>query len=547
MPTAYPDDFDSFNVTSLPEETPLSQAGPGGTRNHPEMEQDQGDAIEQLERQGAHITHDHSGGVTIDGLSIKKGRKLNQVNTHELADTDQSTASLHHTIDDTGSSATAAAAANHRHDYDGTTIYNKAIERCVSTARPTPLPGKIIWEIDTNTMRVWSQFPGSRQAVQGLYAKDLFERVSSANLGASLWAQTYTPNNDVSHGKMATPGGHSASWAPQGSTANRCIARRINADDAHTQSFDQVITFNTNDHVMEWANANADNPTTNDAYFRMSDDGQHYVRAALTWWKGSTGAIMLTYTNSGPVGEQLIGQLAAPTNTPNILWQLRLVGNKFEVYMGIEPMGVIIDNQNVTNTGYKGWGFGMQGGDGGFAGQDVPNEISEVGIADATYYTSSAIWQLLPVGEMPRVALLAGHAQSINNTGSILEWDTVGEDNFGFYNPGQKTFVTIKEPGMYHVHASVVWDTHLLGDHAATVILINDQPTPHMHWEFVRGYNYVPGFCQTVDATGYVRVAAGDRIGVAAAHNGSASQFTGYKKGDQISQMSRLFVAFHSA
>lgn len=535
MSTEYPDDFDSFIEPTLPEETPLSSAG-SGDRNHVEHHRDLGDAVEAIQHNAALKGHDHSG----DADDIAKGGKLDQTNTHENVDTDTANG-IHHTL---GKGATQAAKGDHIHDYTSNEIINKPWEICPSTNRPPPFPGKMIYELDTNRVRVWAQFNNSHVAVQGLYSTDTFERTSSTDLGTSLWDQTYLIASGA--GKMATPGGHSAAWIKQGSVANRCIARRINAADEYTESDDQVITLKTNENTADWTNPSADNPNSNDAYFRMSDDKQTYVRAALTWWKGSTGAIMLTYTESGPLGEQLLGQLPAPTDTPNITWQLRLVGNKFEAYAGVEYMGAINDNQGVTLTGYKGWGIGMQGGDGG-AQQSLPNEISEVGIADATHYVSSAQWQLLPMGDFPRVGLFAGREQSIAPTGTVLEWDVVGEDNFGFYNPANKTSILIKESGLYHVHASIAWATQLKGDHAGTVIVINGVPSLHMHWDFVRGFQYTPGFSQTVDASAYIRLQQGDRLGVAAAHNGGAPQFTGYKKGDQITQMSRFFVTFHCA
>lgn len=536
MAVNYPVSIDAFNEPTLPEATPLSEAGTG-TRNHVEHHHDIGQAVVQLETNAAQLTHDHSGGSALFHTA-----KLLQANTHQSPDTDGSTTTLHHTL---GRGATQAAAGNHQHDYTSTDITNKPIEICTSTGRPAPFPGKMIWEVDTNRMRVWAQFPGQDTAIQGLFATDSFTRTSSANLGPTFWLQTY--NTPTGHGKMATPDGNSASWIPEGTTPNRCIAQRVLAADKHTDTYDQVITFNTTDHVQDWTDANPDQPTTNDAYFRMSDDGQTYVRAALTWWKGSTGTIMLIYTTTGAVGEQLLGQLPATTNTPNILWQLRLIGNKFEAYMGVDYVGAIIDNQGFVNTGFKGWGIGMQAGNSLFPQQDLPNEISQVGIADATYYTSSAIWQLLPVGDIPKVGLGTNVAQSINPTGSVIEWDSVGEDNFGYYNPALKTALVVTEPGIYFVHASIAWGNTLFGDHAATIIMINDQPTMHVHWEFLRGFDFTPGFSQTVDVSAYVRLDINDRIGVAAAHNGLDAQYTGFVKNEQVTQMSRFFLTFHSA
>lgn len=534
MGISYPASVDTFPVPTLPETTSLSSAGTSN-RAHTDHHRDLGAGLTAVMTNAALKAHDHSG----DGTDVHKGVRLAQANTHQDPDTD-TVSGIHHTL---GKGQYQAAAGNHGHDYTSGEITNKPHEICISTQRPDPFPGKTIWERDTNRSRVWAQFPGQRQAVQGLFYTDQFERTSATDMGAG-WTQTYTIGSGA--GKMATPNGHTLSWIEAGAVANRCIARRTDTPTSQTQSFDQVITFNTTDHVADWDNANADNPNTNDAYFRMSADGQHYVRAALTWWKGTEGSIMLTYTNSGPVGEQLIGQLPATTNTPNILWQLSLVGNKFEVYEGVKYIGSIQDNQNVTAMPYKGWGVGMQAGDGG-SSQSVPNELSAVSVADFTYYTSSAIWQLLPFGDIPKVGLAAGHPQLINATGSVIEWDTVVEDNFGFYRAADPTTLIISEAGVYHVHASIIWGTDLYGDHAATVLLINGQKTPHMHWEFVRGFNYTPGFSQTVDCTAYVRFAQGDRLSVAACHNGSNAQYTGYKKNSQITQLSRLFVVFHSA
>jgi hypothetical protein len=119
-------------------------------------------------------------------------------------------------------------------------------------------------------------------------------------------------------------------------------------------------------------------------------------------------------------------------------------------------------------------------------------------------------------------------------------------------NPVHPTYMVVSEPGVYHVHASVAWSPHLYGDHAGTIIVVNDLPTVHSHWEFVRGDGYTAGFSQTVDVTCYLRLAGGDRVAVAAAHNGAGSQWTTYKKtpiapDHTLPQFSRFFMAFHSA
>ena len=555
MTSAYPGGTDDFGVPTNPEGTPLSEAGVDG-RDHTQLHADTGAAIEKLEQYAAQRTHDHSG----DATDTTKGAKLSQANTHQSADTDAGPASLHHTL---GIGENQAAAGNHAHDYRSNFITNKPFEICTSTSRPEASLGKTIWEVDTNRMRVWAHFAGEQTAVQGLYSTDTFNRTSATDMGP-MWEQTYVPYaGGTGHGIMHCDG-DALRWTSQGMTYNRCIARRVNPADMHTQTDDQVIIFNTNSHVMSYTNPNPNNPAANDVYFRMSDDGQTYVRAALTWWKGAYGNLMLLYTNSGPTGEQLIGQLAAKAATPDIDWQLRLVGNTLAVYMGVEYVGEIVDPLGVTLTGYKGWGIGMQAGDPyinfwyyGWT-QALPNEISEVTIADAPYFTSSAIWQLLPVGDVPRVGLGCTAPQNINPTGSLIEWGHVGEDNFGYFpldadgNPVHPTYMVVSEPGVYHVHASIAWSPHLYGDHAGTIIVVNDLPTVHSHWEFVRGDGYTAGFSQTVDVTCYLRLAGGDRVAVAAAHNGAGSQWTTYKKtpiapDHTLPQFSRFFMAFHSA
>lgn len=558
MTTAYPGGMDDFGVPTNPEGTPLSEAGVDG-RDHTELHADTGAAIEKLEQYAAQRTHDHSG----DATNTTKGPKLTQANTHESADTDASALAIHHTL---GLGANQAARGDHSHDYRSDSITFKPYEICTSTSRPAnPFLGKMIYEVDTNRVRAWSHFQGAQVAVQGLYSTDSFTTPTPAGgttIGGQNWESTYLPYpGDSGHGYMYSYKGSSGgdiAWSNGGNTYNRCIARRVNPADMHTQSNDQVIIFETNSMVAQWNNPSPNNPASNDAYFRMSDDGQTYVRAAMTWWKGATGSIMLTYTTSGPGGEQLLGQLAAQTATPDIDWHLRLVGNKLTVYMGVEYVGEIVDPLGVTLTGHKGWGIGMQAGDPyliwwywGWT-QALPNELSSVTIADATYFTNDPQWQLLPVGEVPHVGLGCTYPQSIDPTGSLIEWGEAREDNWGWWNPDHPQYITVTESGIYHVHASVAWSPHLYGDHAGTIIVVNDLPTVHSHWEFVRGYQYTAGFPQTVDVTCYMRLAAGDRVAVAAAHNGAGAQWTTYKKtwvapDYAMANLTRLFLVFHSA
>ena len=158
MATSYPGSLDSFNEPSEPEGTPLSEAGAGNTRNHFQHHRDLGDAMEALEANASLKAHDHSGdGTTAHGV------KLLQANTHQTPDTDSSPSALHHTLDTpTGATANKAAPADHVHDYNnGTRLTNRPYILCTSVTRPgSPFLGLMIYETDTNRVRVWAQFPG---------------------------------------------------------------------------------------------------------------------------------------------------------------------------------------------------------------------------------------------------------------------------------------------------------------------------------------------------------------------------------------------------
>jgi hypothetical protein len=157
----YPTGTDTFNEPSLPEFTSLSSAG-SATRNHVQHHHDLGQAIVELETYAARREHDHSG----DSTDPLKGSKLLQANTHQSADTDLAVGSLHHTIDPTGASPVKAAAANHIHDYRGSTITHKPWEICTSSSRPSsPDLGTMIYETDTSRVRIWAAFPGQSNPI----------------------------------------------------------------------------------------------------------------------------------------------------------------------------------------------------------------------------------------------------------------------------------------------------------------------------------------------------------------------------------------------
>lgn len=164
MGILYPGGIDSFSEPSLPESTPLSEAGTG-TRNHVEHHHDLGSAVVALEQNAAFKSHDHSG----DGTTAH-GNKLVQANTHESADTDSSASSIHHTLaarnaadlgiidGNVAAGQWKAAAFNHTHDFNGPSIINQPMRICTSTTRPSnPAYGTVIYETDSNVVRVWAK------------------------------------------------------------------------------------------------------------------------------------------------------------------------------------------------------------------------------------------------------------------------------------------------------------------------------------------------------------------------------------------------------
>lgn len=147
MGIVYPGSVDVFTVPSNPAGTPLSEAG-DGTRNSPETARDLGAAVTALQVNAAKKGHDHSG----DGSSTATGSKLNQANTHQNPDTDAAPTSIHHTL---GPGANQAAPGNHSHDYSD--VPNTPYRICTSFNRPSsPFEGLMIFETDTNFMRVWT-------------------------------------------------------------------------------------------------------------------------------------------------------------------------------------------------------------------------------------------------------------------------------------------------------------------------------------------------------------------------------------------------------
>ena len=149
MGIVYPGAIDSFSVPSLPEETSLSAAGKNNNRNHTQLHDDINKAVVALETNAVLTSHDHSGTDSRTG-----GVKLIQGNTHEDADTDSSALAIHHTL---GYGAYQAAPCNHTHSV-ATVSQNYQV--CTSVSRPTPWLGMMIFETDTNQLKIWAQVSG---------------------------------------------------------------------------------------------------------------------------------------------------------------------------------------------------------------------------------------------------------------------------------------------------------------------------------------------------------------------------------------------------
>lgn len=542
MGTSYPGGTDSFNEPSLPEETTLSEAG-SASRNHTEHHRDLGDAIEAIEAHASQKTHNHDGTDSPTG-----GPKLTQANTHESVDTDASTSAIHHTI---GKGAHQAAAGDHVHDYNSSEIVNKPLFICTSTTRPeNPKLGTMIWETDKNCFRVWSQFSPNNVANVGVYATDDFERTDATGLGAD-WEQTYYPDaTDKGYsltegGVMAIPDGHNVRWVPPAGftwpkanwpwpyVQGRCVARRVKSADKHTVTDDQAMTWQAGSNVVPFNSLWPPTPTTNDFYLRMSDDGQSYIRVSYTYAPGvlfvlwliilifiipltaPRASILVYYTDSGPEGEKLLGTLAISDFDPFTTYDMQVQGRTLSFYADSHYVGQIVDKDEVTAMGpdNRGWGFGMTVGRGQSGGVSYPTYVNQLWMNDMAYYTGAPTWQILPVGSVPVMKVLQSQRQKLDHAGSLIEWSTVEEDPFNFFNPASsKTDIVIKEPGIYNVSAAIQWDQQLVPDVVSVVILLNGVQTKLRQQQFLRGAAYTPGFSQTVQVKGQMRFAANDRL-----------------------------------
>lgn len=514
--------FDSFTVPTDPEGTPLSEAG-SSDRDHPEMHADEGAAIEALESWATLRTHDHSG----DGTDVSTGKKLNQANTHQSPDTNTAPTSLHHTVDLTQSIPNAAASATHVHDYTSDRIINKAVEVCTSDNRPaSPFLGKLIWETDTNRMRVWAQFSPSNVANVGVYGTDDFGRTSTTSLGSN-WNQIYYPTDPSLNpdgkvgGVMAIPDGSNAQWVmdytPYGTSGKnitwppngwpwpyvqgRCIAQRIAAADRHTLTDDQSLVWQAGPTTTPFLSPWPPSPSSNDVYLRMSDDAQTYVKVTFThapsiiykkWLVLALATVPVSpqselvsvyTTTSGPAGETLLGQITIKHFDPFSTYQVDIIRDTLNFYIDNTFVGKVVDGSGQITTGssFRGWGIGMTVGRDPSWGEEYahPTLMNQVWMNDVVYYTGAAQWQILPVGATPVIHLLQSTKQTLLHAGSEIIWDTIEEDNFGFFHPNSsKTDIVVTEPGYYDIDLTLQWGTTYYPDLGSIVVLVNGEETP---------------------------------------------------------------------
>lgn len=524
MSTNYPGGSDTFNEPSQPEGTPLSQGGnqPAPSRNHYEHHRDLGDAVEALQTYAAVRSHDHSG-TSSDRL---KGGKLQQANTHEGADTDSSVTAIHHTL---GTGANQAAAGDHNHEY--ATLLHVPWHRCTSATRPTGVvPGTMIYETDTNRTRVWAQFNASNVTITGINSTDTFNRTDLNSLGSG-WQQVYTPG---SYGKMGT-NGNQCVWTDSGNDPARCVARRINPADATTNTDNQIITWRFETDLEIVLPFSGGTIASNDMYFRMSTDGNSYLRLTYTYDQWGRGRVTLYATKTGPGGEQELGALAtAATAAADVYWVATLIENRLTVSSGPTIEGATFDHgqltipNGVSNKGasYRGWGIGMVAGNrnqlaGLVEGQVTPAELSMVNIKDVTYQTGQEIWQLLPVANVPTVRLAQDKNQSIDPSGSLIEWNTELEDNFGYFSTANSTTINVADAGLYQFHLGIQWGVSFIPETAVVVVCVNGvesilrksqvQIRPGI---FSGLNNGTPDMSPTMAFSGHLRLASGDKITV---------------------------------
>jgi len=122
-------------------------------------------------------------------------------------------------------------------------------------------------------------------------------------------------------------------------------------------------------------------------------------------------------------------------------------------------------------------------------------------------------WHIVPV-TVPICRLAANVDQALTQGGTIINFQSVLEDNNHFTTSGNLTDVTIHDAGLYHIDAAVQWNTNQIPDSCWIVLTVNGYETHLRDQKFQRGETFTPGFSQTIHLSGKWRFAAGDVLRV---------------------------------
>lgn len=365
---------------------------------------------------------------------------------------------------------------------------------------------------------------------------------SASTLDNTIFSQSYVVGSSPTDGTMGVPSPGVCAWT-LGANANcRCIAQAVitDADTFDTDNQEISITTGTTsiEGLYDWLFTLGNNSSpTNDAYLRMSADGDSYVRFSL-----NDAGIAVYYTTAGPGSEAFLGGGKTATDSPNVTYTFRALGNTYVVYEAGQQLFAIVDSDNAVNVGadFRGWGIGMTASTNPFdwtrwsASQLVPNSLTQVAVRDMPYTVSETIWQLMLGGAVPHVRAESHFGQQIvpGNAGGLVGFDTVLWDwttRHYFAVADSQTNITVQEAGHYAVHASICWDPNYHAfDHSMVGVLLNDQDIARKNWEFVRGNGYAPGFAQTNEIFFSYYFAQGDTLTIQAAHDAPTSQWLFY-------------------
>jgi len=200
---------------------------------------------------------------------------------------------------------------------------------------------------------------------------DDFERTSTASLGAG-WDQHYFNGAlnewDDTHGKLATPDGHVASWIPSGNAACWGLARKISTG-ATTGSDDQAVEFVTTGVEPEG------DEVANLVLLRASSDLQRFVLLHL----GLFSAQFYYSNGSGLAGVAALGSaIAASGNSGAHTWRVTVMGTSYRLYRDNTLIGTRTSSAPSKGSDYRGWGVGM------YAGVESGSQAGPFGLTEAT-------------------------------------------------------------------------------------------------------------------------------------------------------------------